>query len=68
MLNHVNADSGIRRRSQTFRDLVLDIEDDKIWFSDARDDSRSAPISGLKNRLTRARKSAKSRKPVSASS
>jgi len=23
MLNHVNADSGICRRSQTFRDLVL---------------------------------------------
>ena len=48
--------------------VVIDIEDDKIWFSDARDASRSAPISGLKNRLTRARKSAKSRKPVSASS
>jgi hypothetical protein len=48
--------------------IVIEIEDDKIWFSDARDASRSAPISGLKNRLTRARKSAKSRKPVSASS
>jgi hypothetical protein len=55
-------------REFQYQGVVIDIEDDKIWFSDARDASRSAPISGLKNRLTRARKSAKSRKPVSASS
>jgi hypothetical protein len=55
-------------REFQYQGVVTDIEDDKIWFSDARDASRSAPISGLKNRLTRARKSAKSRKPVSASS
>jgi hypothetical protein len=55
-------------REFQYQGVVTDIEDDKIWFRDARDASRSAPISGLKNRLTRARKSAKSRKPVSASS
>ncbi len=44
--------------------VIEDIDDGRIWFVDARGASRNAPISGLKDRLTRARKSVNSRKPV----
>jgi hypothetical protein len=45
--------------------VMQDIEDDEILFTDASGAMRTAPISGLKDRLMRARKSVKSRKPVS---
>jgi hypothetical protein len=55
-----------RLRALQCHGVIIDIEDEQIWFTAARDASRSAPISGLKDRLRRARKSVKSRKPVSA--
>ena len=44
--------------------VIQDIDDSEIWFADARGASRTAPLSGLKDRLTRARKTVNSRKGV----
>jgi hypothetical protein len=55
-----------RLRNQEIGGIIEDVEDDKIHFRHSEHDSRSAPISGLKDRLARARKSVMARKPVSA--
>ena len=44
--------------------VIEDIDDGRVWFVDARGAGSSASISGLKDRLTRARKSVNSRKGV----
>jgi hypothetical protein len=54
------------RDLQYLREVIEDIDDDEIHFKHGEDQTRSAPISGLKHRLARARKSVPSRKPVSA--
>jgi hypothetical protein len=53
-----------RLHASQLEGLIEDIEEGQIWFVGANNGSRSAPISGLKDRLTRARKSVNSRKPV----
>jgi len=53
-----------RLRDRQHQGVIEDIDDGRICFVDASGAGRSASISGLKDRLTRARKSVKSRKPV----
>jgi hypothetical protein len=55
-----------RIRLEQFGGIVEDVDDREMHFKHGEDESRSAPISGLKDRLSRARKSLNSRKPVSA--
>jgi hypothetical protein len=40
-----------RLRVLQYQGIIMDIEDDQIWFTDASDASRSSPISGLTDPL-----------------
>jgi hypothetical protein len=57
---------------ERFSGLIEDVDEETIWFvqPDGSKDGRSktAAISGLKHRLSRAKKALKSREPVSANS
>ena len=54
LMDELRAYSGIR-------DVVEDIDEKSIHFLDRQDRPKTASISGLKDRLTRARKSLQSR-------
>jgi hypothetical protein len=55
-----------RIRSEELGGVIEEVDSREIHFKHGDFGSRSAPIAGLKDRLARARKSQKSRKPVSA--
>jgi hypothetical protein len=44
--------------------VIEDIDEEDIWYVNNRGQSKRAPVSGLKDRLTRARKFLRSQKPV----
>jgi hypothetical protein len=44
-----------------FPGLIEDVDEEKIWFRQPDGQSKTAPVSGLKDRLSRAKKTLKSR-------
>ena len=53
-----------RLRSRQVCGVIEDVDDEDVYYVDARGVGKKAPISGLKDRLSRARKSLSSRQPV----